>query len=100
MLGFNQLIKVTRVYVFPTGSYLDNSNNNNSFLVSCLQSDKLCISKSLVRHLENLTPYLGLATCVAFLTLSLPHIKSSSNVDHPLKRLLSERIINTCKTLF
>ena len=27
-------------------------------------------------------------------------IKASSNVGHPLKRLLCERIINTCKTLF
>ena len=69
MLEFNQLIKVTRVYVFPTGLLLDNSNYNNSFLVSCMQSDKLCISKSLVRHLENLTLHLGPATCVAILTL-------------------------------
>ena len=59
MLNFNQLIKVTSVYVFPTGSKLDNSNYNNSFLVSCMQSDKLCISKSLVKHLENVTPHLG-----------------------------------------
>ena len=71
MLDFNQLIKVTRVYVFPTGSELDNSNYNNSFLVSCMQSDKLCISKSLVGHPENLTPHLGTATCVAILTLIL-----------------------------
>ena len=69
MLEFNQLIKVTRVYVFPTGSELDNSNYNNSFLVSCMQSDNLCISKSLVRHLENFTPDLDPATCVAILTL-------------------------------
>ena len=68
-LDFNQLIKVTRVYVFPTGSKLDNSNYNNSFLVSCMKSDKLCIFKSLVRHQENLTLHLGPAMCVAILTI-------------------------------
>ena len=29
-----------------------------------MQRDKLGIYKSLVQHLENFTPYLGLATCV------------------------------------
>ena len=40
-----------------------------------MQSDKLCISKSLVRNLENFTPHLGPAMCVAILTLTFTIIK-------------------------
>ena len=37
---------------------------------------------------------------IIYLLGTASNIKANSNVGHPLKRLLSERIINTCKTRF